>query len=51
MDSSFCLASFEEFDDTISNLKASMTQDIYTAARELKGAGSGTTIGYYVSNF
>lgn len=28
-----------------------MTQDIYTAARELKGAGSGTTLGYYVSNF
>lgn len=28
-----------------------MTEDIYAAARELKGAGSGTKLGYYISNF
>jgi hypothetical protein len=51
MTSSNCISSFTTFETKITDIRDAMNEDDYTTAREAKGTGSGTHIGYLISNF
>jgi hypothetical protein len=51
VDSSACLKAYDEFEATTASMDAAMVMSVYTAAREAKGQGSGTNMGFMVSNF
>jgi len=51
VDSSACIQSYTEFWETYSLLDTQMVKETYKAAREAKGAGSGTDYGFFMSNF
>ena len=50
VDSSLCITSFNSFWTAKDGIDLQMIEDTYIAARELKGAGSGTHIGFLISN-
>lgn len=51
VDTSACLTSFEEFYDQATSLSGAQLIETYKEAREAKGAGDGTNIGFYMSQF
>ncbi len=50
MSSSNCISSFTTFETKITDLRDAMNEDDYSSARVSKGTGSGTHIGYLISN-
>ena len=51
VDTSACQTSFEEFYDQATSLSGAQLIETYRLAREAKGAGDGTNIGFYMSQF
>merc|ERR1719389_180594 len=51
VDSSACMETYDDFEETTAGMSASQLYSVYEAAREAKGQGSGTDIGFAISNF
>ena len=51
VDSSSCMVTYDDFVATTDGITASQLYSLYESARQAKGQGSGTDIGFMISNF
>lgn len=51
VDTSACMVTYDAFEATVDGISASQLYSLYEQARQAKGQGSGTDIGFMMSNF